>query len=155
MLLYLINPIEKSIYYFEYEKDYLEEQRAFLPIKNQALDRIKELANNESFASYHYVPDIYDYSYQYLYFQRAFEGEKLPYEFTYKPGEITYIKEKAELLEEVEQHQQEPKSIFFIVEAPENQNFLDEWWNHQKYGEIIFEETLSDTVTLYQATPKQ
>ena len=155
IILYLLNPVEKLFYHFKYEKDSLDQNRAFMPIKIQALERIEELADNESYASYHYVPDIYDYSYQYLYFQRAFEGERLPYEFSYKPGEITYIKEKPELLEKIDhQYKQEPKNIFFIVEEPENQDFLDEWWNHQNFDEIILEEALSDSVTLYQATPK-
>jgi hypothetical protein len=153
-LLYLLNPIEKLAYFFKYDKNNLDQDIAFLATKNEVLDRIEELSNKESYSSYHYLPDIYDYPYQYLYFQRAFKGEKLPYEFSYKPGEISYIKEKPELLKKVDVFEKNPESIFFVVEKPENQDFLDEWWNHQNYGEIILEEKLSETVTLYQATPK-
>ena len=87
--------IEKIISHFDHEQSYLAKHRAFLPIKVKALEKIDELSEKKSYSSYHYVPDIYDYSYQYLYFQKAFKGKKLPYEFSYQPGETKYIKEKA------------------------------------------------------------
>ncbi|MDZ7587600.1 MAG: hypothetical protein U0946_07650, partial [Patescibacteria group bacterium] len=63
---------------------------AFLPVKLQAINYIYDQAQGRPFSSYQYLPNIYDYAYQYLYFWQGFKGKPLPVEFSYKPREINY-----------------------------------------------------------------
>ena len=152
----LIGTAISLVTYFHFtNKAELVGARAFLPVKVQALDLIREESGGEPFASYHYVPDIYDFSYQYLYFYQAFQGEQLPVEFAYEPNVQPYITQKENLLSLFPSNQQSPKKIFFIVESAEESEFLTDWWNRQHYGEIIKTIPLSKEVTIFVATPKQ
>lgn len=153
--LLFLTPIFNLYHYHYSTKESILHSRQALPIKEVAIERIRQLSEGKSFSSYHYVPDIYDFSYQYLYFWKAFsKGWKLPYEFSYEPGKNDYIPEKAELMKKVNIFEESPKYIFYIVEKPENEEFLQQWWNRQKYEKIIHKEKLSDDVMLYQALPK-
>ncbi|NMB56780.1 hypothetical protein GYA19_02475 [Candidatus Beckwithbacteria bacterium] len=154
ILMLFITPVFQVYHYFNFAKNDIQHGRQALPIKEKAITKIRQLSQGKAFASYHYVPDIYDFSYNYLYLWQAFNGQKLPTEFAYEPGKIDYIPEKLELLAALKQTNQKPEYIFYIVESPENPDFLRDWWNHQNYKEIIYEEKLSETVMLYQALPK-
>jgi hypothetical protein len=148
--LLVITPLYKIHTYNTSTSQEISESRQALPIKVKAVNRIYELAGGNSFSSYHYVPDIYDFSYQYIYFWNGFRGRTLPYEFSYEPGKIDYVKEKPDLLTKVKTYKEDPKYIFFVVEKPESEQLLEEWWNrNSNYKKIIHEETLSDTVKLY------
>jgi hypothetical protein len=128
---------------------------ALLPIKLKIIQEIRNRAGNEPFASYQYVPDIYDFSYQYIYIWQGFQGQQLPTEFSYEPNVVPYISQKPALLSKLSAvtPQASPKKIFFIVEKPSNTLFLNEWWTHQKYSEITDEVKFGDSLTLYEATP--
>lgn len=99
------------------------------------------------------MADIYDYPYQYLYLRDAFQGKELPTEFSYKPGEVSYIVQKPELLAQLPPAPTKPEVIFYVVSKPEYSEFLERWWGDQKFGEITEEIQLSSDVTLYVATP--
>lgn len=156
MLLLVATPIVSYLFYFGGNRVDLAANRGFLPIKLEAIDEIRTKANGRPFSSYHYVPDIYDFSYQYLYLMQGFQNQKLPTEFSYKPGAPVYITQKSEIIEKLPESVKttnQPEVIFYIVEQPENPDFLDSWWQEQNFGEIISTQKLSPTVTLYEATP--
>jgi hypothetical protein len=154
--LFLLMPALKVVFYYDHDQPILQGSRQFLPVKRAAIDFIRSDAAGRSFASYHYVPDIYDYSYQYLYFWQAAHGMKLPAEFSYKPGATEYMPEKAELLAKFSDNQySNPEVIYYVVEQTQNPAFLETWWNEQSYGQIISEHKLSEEVTVYVATPKK
>lgn len=157
-LLLVATPIISYLFYFGGNKADLAANRGFLPIKLEAIDEIRTKANGRPFSSYHYVPDIYDFSYQYLYLMQGFQNQKLPTEFSYKPGAPVYITQKTEIMEKLPESVKtadQPGVIFYIVEQPENPDFLDSWWQEQSFGEIISTQKLSPTVTLYEATPPE
>jgi hypothetical protein len=151
--LLILGSIMMGIQYFAHEKADLLQSRGFLPIKIQTLDRIESIANGRSYASYHYVPDIYDFSYQYLYYWRGLHGHAMPTEFSYKPGEQSYLVQKAELSQRIPSPTELPEVIFFIVESPEQSDFLEQWWGQQRFGEITETIEMSPSLTLYVATP--
>lgn len=153
LFLIFMSIILKINFYFENDRNHLQTVKSFLPVKLKTIDKIRELSDGESFSSYHYVSEIYDYSYQYLYFWQAFQGEDLPVEFSYAPGEISYVKEKPRLLKKLnyKEKNKKPKYVFYIVEKPSNQEFLDQWWGRQKYNQIIKEIKISEHVKLYMA----
>ncbi len=128
--------------------------REFLPIKQQAINLIYEKADGKPFASYQYVPDIYDFSYQYLYFYQAINGKKLPIDFAYQPNIPNYVVQKPDLMKYFSSSTQigPAEKIFFIVEKPIYKQLLVDWWNRQKYGKIVNEYKLSDDVSVYEAT---
>ncbi|MEO8581695.1 MAG: hypothetical protein ABI425_03895 [Patescibacteria group bacterium] len=133
--------------------------RNFLPVKIEALGTVRKLANGQPFSSYEFVPDVYDYTYQYLYFWQAQHGWQLPVEFSYQPNVATYYQQKEDLLksfaEEVPPPGTKPKYLFFIVEKPIYQNVLDEWWTHQLPHRVINEVKISEELTIYQAVPTE
>lgn len=152
-ILLILTPIFTYYHYINIDKKNHLMARGMLPIKQKALNLIEAKAEGRPFASYHYVPDIYDFSYQYLYFLRAAHGKELPAEFSYQPNVEPYVVQKPDLLALFPQQQQDPELIFYIVEQPENEDFLQAWWGEQDYGEIIEEIGLSDEVKLYVAVP--
>jgi hypothetical protein len=106
------------------------------------------------------VPDIYDFTYQYLYLWLAKQRHiVLPVEFAYEPHtEQSYFPEKAEIMmklpdgarQNVAQH---PKLIFYIVENPEQTILLDMWWGRQRFSRIVETTQISPEVVVYQAEP--
>ncbi len=147
----------KLFIYFTSELPEHKKFSDFLTVKQTAFQLILDRTNQGSipFSVYTYKPDIYDYPYQYLWFWQAKKnGQLLPVEFSYKPGEISYIPEKVELLTRFKQQQGPAQKIFFIVEKPGVQSLLDEWWNHQNYSKIVETVEITPNLTLFEATPK-
>jgi len=140
--------------YYVQDRLKLQASRAFLQVKLETIAYIREKAEDKPFAVYHYVPDIYDFSYQYLYFQQAWQGLSLPAEFTYQPNVTPYIAEKEDLLKYFTTKgmadNREPELVFFVVEKPENKDFLQDWWNQQHYQEILNEKKISQDVIVYE-----
>mgnify|MGYP005838869171 CR=1 FL=1 len=129
-----------------------------LPIKIEVLNEIERRADGRPYASYHYVPDIYDFSYNYLYLWRAKQGKTLPVDFSYKPNETIYIPEKVEILERLSSNltpvtEKKPERLFFVVEAADNPEYLEAWWNAQPDAEIIDIATFGALLQLYEAVP--
>lgn len=153
-LLFLISPFCVSARFLS-EKAFLQGAGSLLPVKLKAIQLVREKSEGKPFASYQFISDIYDYSYQYLYFQQAFQGLPLPTEFSYQPGETIYVHEKPSLLRKLEHMipKEPPAYIFFIVEKTPDTNFMDSWWNKQKFSKIINEYEISPHVTVYQALP--
>lgn len=152
-ILFLLTPLERVYRYYTVNRTLFYESRGFLPAKRKALAYIRAQAHGEPFASYHYVPDVYDYSYQYLYFWHAYNGLPLPTEFSYKPNESAYVPEKQEIMQYFGQSSGKPVKIFFIVEKPEREELLEQWWTQQRYGKIVSKQSISNEITVFEATP--
>lgn len=160
--IFLVSPLIVLYRYQSQEIPVLMASRQFLPIKEAAVQKIYEVADGQQFASYHYVPDIYDFSYQTLFFIEAWRGRPLPTEFSYEPGVPEYYQGKAELLDAISRRNifanvdgSQPSKVFFIVEKPYNDQFLTEWWGRQKYDKIEKQIVLSPELTLFVASPVQ
>lgn len=147
--------LSKVVFYISTDRENFQQNSTFLAVKQEALQYIYDQAGGRAFASYHYMPDIYDYPYQYLYMLQARNGQRLPTEFSYKPGEVTYIPEKTELLEKLDsQHDsRNPEVIFYVVESSDNQDLLDQWWDAQEFEAVIDEKAISSKLTVFTATP--
>lgn len=144
-------------YFVKVDQPRLSAKKDFLPMKLIAVNTIRELAGTEEFSSYHFVPEVYDYTYQYLYLWQAKQGLPLPIEFSYQPAPIAYYPERDELYTKFAQKRfqdDESDLIFFIVEQPEYQNVLDEWWTRQLPHEIVKEVQISPELKVYQAKRK-
>lgn len=154
LISYFISPFISYYKYYQYDKPSFEKANVMLATRLKVVDYIYERSNGKPFSSYHYLPDIYDYSYQYIYFWKAVKGKTLPEDFSYKPNESIYVKEKPGLLEHFNQTVENPEKIFYVVESPENNDFLDAWWNEQKYGAIVNQVEVGNDITIYEATPR-
>lgn len=158
--IFLLSPLIVFYRYQTQEIPVLMASRHFLPIKEATVQKVYELADGQPFASYHYVPDIYDFSYQTLFFIEAWRGRPLPIEFSYEPGVPDYYQGKSELIDAVNRRNKlddvdssQPSRVFFIVEKPFNDQFLAEWWGRQKYGKIEKQIVLSPELTLFVTSP--
>jgi len=133
-------------------------EAAFLPVKLQALNYIYDQAQDRPFSSYQYLPNIYDYAYQYLYFWQGFKGRPLPVEFSYKPGEINYVSEKSSLLARLPARQGyagQAETIFLIIEKPENfwHYPLQRWLGNIKYSEIVSKKEFGPELEVWEVKP--
>ncbi len=138
----------------------IQTKAGFLPIKLEALDYIYDQAQGKPFKSYQYLPNIYDYAYQYLYFWQGFKGRPLPVEFSYKPGEISYVQEKPDLLKllltPLRQGSEEPVGkIFLIIEKPENKWHypLDRWLKEINYRELVSRKEFGPELEVWEVKP--
>lgn len=121
----------KISFYFTNDRDQLNKVSAMFKPKMRAIELIRDDAKNFGFNSYHYAPDIYDFSYQYLYFWQALDNKKLPSEFSYKKNEISYVVQKNDLLKYFK-NQQSVDQInvnYYIVEPAVFNDLLQSWWN--------------------------
>lgn len=160
LVIFLLSPLIVLYRYQSREIPMLMASRQFLPIKETAIQKIYQIADGQPFASYHYVPDIYDFSYQSLFFIEAWRGRPLPTEFSYEPGVPEYYQGKTELVDAVNHRNDfsnvdsaQPSKVFFIVEKPFTEQFLTEWWGRQRYNKIEQQIVLSPELTLFVASP--
>lgn len=154
--LLVFTPLSMILRFYQHDQQILLGSRQFLPVKEKAIEIVRMKANDLPFAVYHYVPDIYDFTYQYLFLSQARQGKRLPTEFAYQPNVTPYVVEKAELLQAftASLDTRAPALIFYIVEKPDNQEFLQQWWNVQHYQTITEVIEISPELTLYVAFPK-
>ncbi len=153
VVLLMITPVTHYANFMAFEREDHLVSKEFLPIKKEAINIIRERAGNDPFASYHYVSDIYDFSYQYLYLTDAYSGNDLPVDFAYKPNAEPYIVQKEALLNKIGRKSGDAEKIFYIVEKPEKEVLLTEWWGQQQYSKILETIHLSDDITIYVAAP--
>lgn len=129
--------------------------KAFLPAKLTAINYIYDQSGRQPFASYHYLPEIYDYAYQYLYIRQAFKGKPLPVEFSYQPDAPTYVNEKADLLELLPKPSGPPQKTFLIIEKPDNiyHYSLGSWLEQINYNEVVDKKIIGPELEVWQVTP--
>lgn len=119
----------------------------FLSSKLAAVEKVYELSQGRPFVSYQYVPEIYDYPYQLIYLTKIRAGDLAPVEFSYAPGEISYIPQK-----HVQTLDQEPEVIYLIVEDYLSKDNYKAW--QQRVGgqlKIISQHQISPGITVYEA----
>ncbi len=128
----------------------------FLPVKLQVLDYIYDQAQGKPFSSYQYLPNIYDYAYQYLYLWQGFNGRPLPVEFSYQSGEISYVTEKPDLLKLLPTATKPAEVVFLIIEKPENiwHYPLQSWLGNIKYSEIVNKKEFGLELEVWKIIPK-
>ena len=129
--------------------------KAFLPAKLTAINYIYNQSGGQPFASYHYLPEIYDYAYQYLYIWQAFRGRPLPVEFSYQPNAPAYINEKADLLSRLPSPAGAAQMIFLIIEKPDNvwHYPFDSWLKLINFSEVVDKKIIGPELEVWQVTP--
>jgi len=152
LFLLLLTPFFGLKRYYSEAKSMIDNSRAFLPIKIRALKYIYDQAQGKPFSSYQYSPEIYDYAYQYLYFWQGFQGKQLPVEFSYKPGEISYVTEKPELLKLFPKAESQAEKTFLILNLPENKYHypLESWLDQFNIKEVASKKQMSDEVWVWE-----
>ena len=120
--------------------------RILLAPKLKAIETAYAMSDGKPFSSYQFVPEIYDYTYQLLYLTENLKGKPLPTEFSYAPGEITYIPQK-----HVPANTQKPEFIILIVEKFDHKQFFDPWWDRvAKHLTILETVKINDAITVYK-----
>lgn len=130
-----------------------QRSKTMLRSKEKALEYIVATADNSPFSVYVYVPDIYDYSYQYLWFRRAYLGEALPVEFSYKPATADYVSDKSAILGRFPQQHSLTELRFYIIEQPQDSSLYNEWKAMQEWGEVIDEQLIGDGIKIIVTKP--
>lgn len=162
-IVFIVVYVNTAFYWLDYfqtrERPMFLTARQNLPVKQRIIAYIRESAGTQPFAVYTYMGDVYDYPYQFLFFKDTLKGKKLPTEFSYQPNRSEYVVEKPNILAGLAEQnesvivEESPELIFFIVTADHREFLVQEWWNHQKYGEIIKEQKFGNTVSVFIATP--
>jgi len=158
IVLYVVLAFTRFDYYLKQEKQLFSNHANFYPVKEKIIDYIRRDADGRSFSVYTYMPDIYDFPYQYLFLTQGLKGEELPLEFAYEPGVPNYVREKIDILNKIdEKHGRAwrgtPKVIYYIVTDTKESELLINWWGRQRYKEIINEKKFNDSLTVYTALP--
>lgn len=143
--------------YFQANRQKLLTHKAFLPAKLEAIEFVRQKSQGEPFSSYHYLPEIYDYAYQYLYLWQGFQGKEIPVEFSYQPKEVSYVTEKSELLSKLPETKKKPKKIFLIIEQPENKWHypFDAWLNKIEHQEVIRKHAIGPELFVWELSVKE
>lgn len=158
ILLYIITAILRLDYYLKIEKPRFISDSGFYPVKKAVIEYIRQDAGDKDFSVYTYKPDIYDFPYQYEFLVQGLKGKVLPQEFAYEPNVVSYVKEKNDLLETIDNKygqrwRGEPQVIYYIVTEKKESELLGNWWGRQKYSQIVAQKEFGDRLVVYTATP--
>jgi hypothetical protein len=98
--------------------------------QSRVIDWVYQESGGNGFNAYAYVPQIYDYTYQYLF---AWQGIKkygyLPQEYSYLPGKAQYVQMKDEFLASNQKLVKPSKGMtFLIVEAGDQASYAKADW---------------------------
>lgn len=115
--------------------------------KVAAVTAAYQLANGQPFASYQFVPQVYDYTYQLIYLTTVDEGKSLPTEFSYAPGESSYNPYKR-----LVPSGETPDTAIFIIEKYVYPDVYEQWWQRVVTGYTIEQEiVVSEAITVMKA----
>lgn len=114
--------------------------------QRNAIEAAYKLASNGPFVSYHYLPEVYDYTYQHIYqYTSKLENRDLPIEYSYFPGEKGYMQTI-----KLSSSSSEPKYRVLVVEKDDRPHFFETWWNNlTRDKEIIVKEKVNEAVDVY------
>ncbi|GIK83901.1 MAG: hypothetical protein BroJett025_05230 [Patescibacteria group bacterium] len=156
--LYVLTALSRLHYFLLIEKPKFVTDSGMYITKQKVIEYIRLDAGERDFSVYTYQPDIYDFPFQYEFLAQGLQGEVLPLEFAYEPGVPNYVKEKVDLLDEIDTRygqrwQGRPKVIYYIVTDKQDSELLGNWWGRQKYDQIISQKEFGDRLVVYTATP--
>lgn len=114
--------------------------------KLMAVNTVYEMAQGRPFSSYQYVPEVYDYTYQLIYqYASLKEKRQVPVEYTYLPGEISYMQT------EKIKREGSTAGTFLITEKVMSDQFFDSWWEKITRGRKIGEEKkINNVISVYR-----
>lgn len=89
-----------------------------------AIDYVYKYANGQNFKVYTYLPSVYDYPYQYLFwwYGKKYYGY-IPYEYTYSPNVPQYISNKEKFAGSKENYQ----GLVFLIKEPDRIGYRRAW----------------------------
>ncbi len=156
MSIFIVSGLVRLNYYLQVEKPIFEFDTVHYPVKEKVVDYIREDTGDTRFSVYTYMPDVYDFPYQYLFLKQGLEGEELPVEFAYEPGVVSYIREKEDILGVIDAKygprlQGTPKNIYYVITDTRESDVLTNWWGRQRYSEILSEKSFGDKIVVYKA----
>jgi len=116
--------------------------------KRKAVEAAYEITQGKPFNSYHFVPEVYDYTYQHIYqYTSLIKKRDVPKEYSYAPGEVAYMQTKKIVAKATE----EPSYTILIVEKGENELLFSTWWNNLTRGKrILSSEKINDAISVYK-----
>lgn len=104
-----------------------------------AIDYVYKYANGQNFKVYTYLPSVYDYPYQYLFF---WYGQKrygyIPYEYSYHPNIPQYISNK----EKFEGKKENYQGLVFLIKEPDRIKMRRAWEDDFDPLELIKKEVV-------------
>jgi len=98
---------------------------------------------------YSYVPQVYDYAYQYLVGWKGLKDFKyLPKEYSYLPNKVGYVQMKEEFIQKNIDKVKETKGLTFLVlETGEQISYSKSYWlnhfsntNYTFIDQVVFED---------------
>ncbi|OGD63876.1 hypothetical protein A2160_01430 [Candidatus Beckwithbacteria bacterium RBG_13_42_9] len=111
--------------------DQLQQGSLFIN-QTRALDWIYQKANGQGFTVYTYVPPVYDYNYQYLFFWYGLKHYGyLPEEFSYLPNQPEYVQKKSEQLIRLQDKIKPGQGEVYLILEKEGYSDRQEKWLQQ------------------------
>lgn len=104
-----------------------------------AIDYVYKYAKGGNFKVYTYLPSVYDYPYQYLFWWYGRKTYRyIPYEYAYSPKKPQYISNK----EKFEGDKTNFSGLVFLIKEPDRIKMRQAWENDFKDMEFISKEML-------------
>jgi hypothetical protein len=151
------------------KNNHLATTRQFmLAPKLATIEKIYQLSQGNNFTSYQFLPEVYDYPYQFLFIRSVLNGKDQPLEFSYKPGEYLYLEQVAPKLAK-QYHKKDsalgkfsnikggsqPQYIFLITHQADYPWVYNLWWQEVAgQFEIVDQYQINKAITLYRALPR-
>lgn len=165
---YILFLISAFLSYREFKYEEIDIQKynpEFLNVKKEIISYIRTETMDQDFKVFVYVPYVYDYAYQYLFFVDALNGKKLPIEFSHQSGEHSYVVEKERILnyfgENLDTYLSKAQSsqnisVFLISTQGEHNKLKEHWFDRQKneHGEVVKEKMFGDKIVVYKLEKK-
>lgn len=106
-----------------------------------AIDYVYKYAKGQNFKVYSYLPSVYDYPYQYLFW---WYGQKkygyIPGEYVYSPNKPVYIPSQ----DKFQGRKDNLSDLVFLIKEPDRIKMRQAWENDYKNMEFVSKETLGN-----------
>jgi len=115
--------------------------------KEAAVELVYQWSDQEPFQSFHFVPEIYDYTYQFLFMRQGTLGRPLPTRFQYAIDVPEYVVEKSDILRALPAPQRDPKKTFIISEIPDPQSEIQRIFPN---AIVVKSQTIQDNLQVFE-----
>lgn len=115
--------------------------------KESAMKLVYQWSEHQPFESFQFVPEIYDYTYQFLFLREGALGNPLPTRFQYSKDVPEYVVEKSDILRALPKQALDPKKVFIISEIPNPESEIQRIFPN---ATVLRSSTVADKIQVFE-----
>jgi len=143
--------LNNIVHFFQFDYGKRNQDPSLLANEIDAIDYVYKKSNGANFKVYSYLPSVYDFPYQYLFW---WYGKKqygyLPSEYTYAPNKPPYVPSQQFFQNNISKKESD---LVFLIVQPQDEKLKDLWYNHFKNYTLLEKQPIGPLIVETRIDP--